>query len=277
MGRGFWADGTSVGIPRRGIGRAGLLLATAGISIAGPARAQTAATAEAPPAAGVAEAQSAPAEIVVTGSQVARSGFTTPTPTTVIGAADLERIAAPTIADALNQLPALRATYTPSTTTASSITAGGNYLDLRGLGNLRTLTLIDGKRYVPTTTTGSVNINVIPQALISSADIVTGGASAAYGSDAVAGVVNLRFDNDLKGLRATAEGGITDHNDHRNFLVSAGYGADFGDGRGKLLLGGEIEQNGGVAALLDRKWGNGGTIQNPNYTATNGQPQLLLE
>ncbi len=215
-------------------------------------------------------------QIVVTGSLVARSGFTAPTPTTVMGEAELARIAAPTVADALNEMPALRASLTPTSNTSGSVTIGGNYLDLRGLGNLRTLTLIDGKRYVPSTTTGSVNINVIPQALVSAADVVTGGASAAYGSDAVAGVVNLRLDTRLEGFKATLQGGITDHNDHRNFLISTGYGARFAGGRGKLLIGAEIQQNSGVDALMDRPWGNAGTIQNPAYTPTNGEPRLLL-
>ncbi|QJU58331.1 TonB-dependent receptor [Sphingomonas sp. AP4-R1] len=264
---------TAIGPRRNNIAKAGLMLAAAWLAIATPSWAQTASVSDPLPSAGTSADEG---ELVVTGSQVSRSGFTTPTPTTVIGSAELARIAAPTVADALNQLPALRGSLTPTSNTSNSVTIGGNYLDLRGLGNLRTLTLIDGKRYVPTTTTGSVNINVIPQALISTADVVTGGASAAYGSDAVAGVVNLRFDNNLKGLKATGQAGISDHNDHRNFLISLGYGGEFGNGRGKLLLGGELQQNKGVGALNSRKWGNAGTIQNPAYTATNGQPQLLL-
>lgn len=247
------------------------LLATAAaiVFVAQPASAQ-----DVPAAAGAAEETP---EIVVTGSQISRGGFVSPTPLTSIGAADLARVSAPNVADALNQLPALKATLTPSSATNFSVVAGGNFLDLRGLSYVRTLTLIDGKRYVPSTTTGAVNINLIPQALIGSADVVTGGASAAYGSDAVAGVVNLKLDQKLEGLKGTIQGGITDHNDYRNYLVSAAFGKSFGEGRGHILIGIESAENGGVARLGDRAWGqNRSTIANPAYTATNGQPLLLL-
>src|SRR3546814_1376900 len=86
-------------------------------------------------------------------------------------------------------MPAVRPSLTPSSSTNNSQYAGGNYLDLRGLGFNRTLVLVDGKRFVPAQIQGPVDINAIPQALIGSIDIVTGGASAAWGSDAVAGVV----------------------------------------------------------------------------------------
>jgi outer membrane receptor protein involved in Fe transport len=232
----------------------------------------------APAFAQMAAADEAPtAEIVVTGSQVSRAGFSSPTPITSLTPADLAKVGAPNIADALNQLPALKPSLTPSSATNLSVVAGGNYLDLRGLTYLRTLTLIDGKRYTPTTVTGAVNINLVPQALIGSADVVTGGASAAYGSDAVAGVVNLKLDNKLEGLRGSFQGGITDHNDNRNYLGSAAFGKSFAEGRGKILIGAEIAQNSGIAKMGDRAWGrNRTTINNPAYVAGNGQPQSLL-
>lgn len=256
---------------RRHITGKALLCATTGLVAlwAAPSQAQEA-------AADVQQAEDT-GEIIVTGSRIQRSGFTAPTPTTNISSEDLERIAAPNIADALNQLPALRASLTPSTSTNLSTALGGNFLDLRGMGFLRTLTLIDGKRYVPTTTTGGLNINTIPQALIAGTDVVTGGASAAYGSDAVAGVVNLRLNKELEGLKGSLQGGITDHNDHRNFLASAAFGARFGGGRGHILLGAEAAHNSGVDKMSDRSWGNNpSTIFNPAYAAGNGQPQYLI-
>jgi iron complex outermembrane recepter protein len=120
-----------------------------------------------------------PPEVVVTGSQVARSGFVSPTPLTTFSTEQIERSGVDNIGDALNQLPALRATLTPSSATNLFSMTGGNFLDLRGLGAVRTLTLVDGKRYVPTNPSGIVNTNIIPQAMIASTDIVTGGASAA--------------------------------------------------------------------------------------------------
>ncbi|MBS0422759.1 MAG: TonB-dependent receptor [Proteobacteria bacterium] len=216
------------------------------------------------------------AEVVVTGSQVARPGFQSPTPITSVNTADLERVGATNVADALNQLPSIKPSVTPSSVGNLSKLAGGNYLDLRGLGYLRTLTLIDGKRYVPTTPEGVISTNLIPQALIGSVDVVTGGASAAYGSDAVAGVVNLKLDNALEGFRGSLQGGTTDHIDNNNYLLSAGWGAKFADGRGHVLIGGELAQNYGIADGHQRDWaGNRSLIVNPDFGVVPGAPNLI--
>jgi outer membrane cobalamin receptor len=107
-------------------------------------------------------------DIVVTGSLVRSTGFTAPTPVTVIDADALARVAAPNVADAINQMPALRPSLTPTSAVnaGGGTQIGGNYLDLRGLGYARTLVLLDGRRYVPSNPTGAVNLNNIPQALI---------------------------------------------------------------------------------------------------------------
>lgn len=218
----------------------------------------------------------APGDIVVTGSQVARSGFVSATPITNVTSADILRVGAVNVADALNQLPALKPSITPSSVSNLSKLAGGNYMDLRGLGYLRTLTLIDGKRYVPTTPEGVINTNLIPQALIGSVDVVTGGASAAYGSDAVAGVVNFKLDNKFNGLRGSIQGGITDHNDNRNYLASFAFGAKFAEGRGHLLVGVESAQNSGIKDASQRKWaGNRSLIVNPANATDPSQPFLV--
>lgn len=122
------------------------------------------------------DAAEEPEEVIVTGSQIARSGFDTPTPVTVVGTEDFERVAAPNVADALNQYPALKPSVTPEASTNLSKLSSGNYLDLRGLTYLRTLTLVDGKRPTPSSPEGVVNVNNIPQAVISGAEVVTGGA-----------------------------------------------------------------------------------------------------
>lgn len=255
------------------------LLATASVLGTASASAQPAAATDADPAleAGASDASGAE-DIIVTGSRVARSGFNAPTPTTVLGTEEFEKVAAPNLADVVNQMPAVRPSLTPSSSTNNSQYAGGNYLDLRGLGFNRTLVLVDGKRFVPAQIQGPVDINAIPQALIGSIDIVTGGASAAWGSDAVAGVVNFKFDHKLEGFKGSVQAGITDHNDHRNYLASIAYGRAFADGRGKLLLAGEIAQNSGIARQGDRDWGDQGwgIIANPAYTATNQEPRNLL-
>ena len=215
-------------------------------------------------------------EIVVTGSQIQREGFVSATPITGVNSSDLARVAAPNIAVALNQLPALKPSVTPTSVASLSKLAGGNYLDLRGLTYLRTLTLIDGKRYVPGNPEGAINTNLIPQALISAVDVVTGGASAAYGSDAVAGVVNLKLDNKLDGVRGSIQGGITDHNDSRNYLASVAFGKHFAEGRGHILLGAEFARSSGIADANRRKWArNRGVIVNPLYDGVSSEPLYI--
>ena len=257
------------------VGRVTLAATVAGAALlASTAAAQTnddaAPSAEAP-------AKGEAPDVIVTGSQVARSGFVSATPLTTLSTEQIERAGLDNIGDALNQLPALRATLTPSSATNLFSMTGGNFLDLRGLGAVRTLTLVDGKRYVPTNPSGIVNTNVIPQAMIASTDIVTGGASAAYGSDAVAGVVNLRLRPNLQGVTGSLQGSITDHNDNRRYRLSVAWGETFAGGRGKILIGAEIAEASGVDTLDSRDWGNSpNTILNPDWTATNGLPRFLI-
>ncbi|HWL47643.1 MAG TPA: TonB-dependent receptor plug domain-containing protein, partial [Sphingomonadaceae bacterium] len=188
------ARGKHMNIMTRGRRPAGLLrtslialLAAAGTS--GIAQAQDAAS-TAPAAA----ADEAPGEIIVTGSRIARTGFTTPTPVTVVGAARIETLAATNVGDVLNQVPAFRATSSPTTAGVTIGGGGARTVDLRGLGAPRTLVLVDGRRFVQSTAEGTVDTNLIPSILIDRIEVVTGGASAAYGSDAVAGVVNFILD-----------------------------------------------------------------------------------
>lgn len=206
-------------------------------------------------------------EVVVTGSLVERSGFDTPTPVTVIGMDAIERVAAPSIADVINQMPSVRPSLTPTSAVnaGGSTQTGGNFLDLRGLGYARTMVLLDGRRYVPTNPTGAVSINNIPQALIDRVDIVTGGASAAYGADAVAGVVNLRINSKMRGVRATLQGGMAEEGDYRQILASVAAGTKVTD-RLHLVVGGEFSDNNGINRLFDRDWSacGPGLLANPN-------------
>lgn len=214
-------------------------------------------------------------EVIVTGSQI-RRGFDTPTPVTVIGTQDFARVAAPNIADALNQLPALKPSVTPQATTNLSKLAGGNFLDLRGLSYLRTLTLVDGRRYVPSTPEGVLNINIIPQAVVGTVEVVTGGASAVYGSDAVAGVVNFKLDHRLQGIRGSAQYGVSDYGDRKNYLFSVAAGTRFAQDRGHILIGAEHARNRGIPRVGSRGWGNSSVINNPAFTATNNEPSFIL-
>lgn len=216
--------------------------------------------------------------VVTTASRVRRGGFVAPTPTTQITAEEITASGLTNIADVVNATPSVRPSMTPVSTVNNASWSGGHYLDLRGLGFNRTLVLVDGKRFVPTQISGPVNINVIPQALISNVDIVTGGASAAWGSDAVAGVVNFMFDHQFEGVRGEASYGSSDQGDYRSRRISLALGQRFGADRGHLLLGAEVADNSGIARLGDRDWGakGWGTITNPAYTLDNDEPRILV-
>lgn len=217
-------------------------------------------------------------EIVVTGSRIARSGFSAPTPTTMLGAEELQVSAATNLADVVNTLPAVKPTLTPASASNNSNFGSGNYLDLRGIGPARTLVLVDRKRFVPSSIYGFVDVNVVPQALVRQVEVVTGGASAAWGSDAVAGVVNFQLDHALEGFRATIQGETTEHNDHQGYLTSFAYGAGFAGGRGHVLLAAEFAENSGVLRQDSRDWGAQGyrLITNPAYTPSNDEPMRLI-
>ena len=202
-----------------------------------------------------AEAEAEGETIVVTGSRIA-SGFNEPTPVTVVGGERLEERALTNVGDALNELPAFRSTNTPASGglgAAAGGYVGGRILDLRGLGAVRTLTLVDGKRFIPSTTEATVDTNMIPSILLSRVEVVTGGASAVYGSDAVSGVVNLLLDKRLDGLRANAQYGLTEYGDNETTQFGMAGGWALGDDL-HLVVGGEFENNTGIDGCSDRDW-----------------------
>lgn len=247
------------------------------LGFASPAVAQTAATETA------AENAAVDADIIVTGSRVARNGFQAPTPLMVLTQEEIQTSSpSNNIADFVNQLPALAGSTRPANSrlNLSSGQAGINALNLRNLGEIRTLVLLDGRRSVGSTITGLVDVNTIPQSLVQSIEVVTGGASAAYGSDAVAGVVNFVLDKKYKGVKVTADTGITDKGDGFNYSASVAAGFAFGsDDRGHILLAGELAHRDGIFQV-DRDWNATGyvRIQNPAYNATTNSsvPQFLI-
>ena len=127
--------------------------------------------------------------IIVTGSRLARSTFDTPSPVTVIGEEDFEQRQITNVGEGVAELPAFRPSNNPSTNGFGSFNVGAQIVNLRGMGVTRNLVLVDGRRFAPTTREGSVDLNFIPSTLVSRVEVVTGGASAAYGSDALAGAV----------------------------------------------------------------------------------------
>jgi iron complex outermembrane receptor protein len=218
-------------------------------------------------------------EVTVTGTRVQRNGYDAPTPTTVLGPEIIERKAVVNAMDLLATLPALRSNATAQTNGASTGgTLGQSFVNLRGLGPSRTLVLLDHKRLVPTTGIGSVDVALMPTMLLSRVDVVTGGASAAWGSDAVSGVVNFVLDTNYEGLKAVVQGGITSRGDGESGQLGVAYGGKLLDGRLHILASGEYYHTEGVPPR-SRPWAQYPSmdiVPNPTFTATNGQaPQLL--
>ncbi len=231
--------------------------------------AEPALAAAAPAAAAAAEA---PEEIVVTGSRVARDGFSAPTPTTVVGIEEIRTRAASNITEVLNELPAFRASQTPAAAARGGSTNGGSFLDLRGLNGQgptatpRTLVLVDGRRFTSSNAKGQVDLNLIPSSLIERTEVVTGGASAAWGSDAVAGVVNLILKDRLNGVEASLTRGQSAQSDFNEVAASLAAGTPFADGRGHVIVGAEYVDNKGVPdGYVSRDWGREawGTVSMP--------------
>ena len=193
-----------------------------------------------------------PAEITVTGTRLGKSGFTAPTPVTVLGADMIEKSASPTIGEALAKLPSFRATTSPATQQIFPANAGARIADLRGLGASRTLVLLDSRRFTPSTSSGTVDLNLIPTLLVQRAEVVTGGASAAYGSDAVSGVINILLDTKLHGVKATAGYGVTDRGDGHQYFAQFAAGTSFDEGRGHAVFGAEYNNDRGVGGCYTR-------------------------
>jgi len=182
-------------------------------------------------------------EVTVTGTRIRQvTGMTTPVPVTSVVAADLKQNnPGAALADQLDKLPQLFQTESAQRGSGALFgNAGGSYVNLRGLGSQRTLVLLDGARIVPDDRGGTVNIGVLPQGLIKNVDIITGGASAQYGADAVGGVVNFVLDRKFQGLKASASTGITERGDGFNNKVSVTGGTKIGD---KLNLTASADMN----------------------------------
>ena len=182
--------------------------------------------------------------VVVTGSRIRRPNDDSPIPITTVTPQDILSQGRISVGDALNQLPQLRTTLGSQNSTSGLGVRGLNFLDLRGLGLARTLTLINGRRQVGADIINgvfsgrgaSVDINTIPTDLIQRVDIVTGGNSAIYGSDAIAGVVNFVLNDSFDGLQLRGQSGISHYGDAGNQYVSLLAGKNFADGRGNIAI-----------------------------------------
>ena len=224
--------------------------------------------------------------IVVTGSRIQRPNLESPVPITSISQDELTNQSQVSVGDALNDLPALRSTFSQQNSGRFIGTAGQNFLDLRGLGTNRTLVLVNGRRMV-TAAPGSFDVDVdnIPQDLIDRVDVVTGGESAVYGSDAVAGVVNFILKKDFDGFRIRGQGGESKYGDRPIDFISTTIGKNFADGRGNIAVNFEYTHAGelffrdrkhfaNVCAFEPNPADNGGADDDP-VTGTNGIPDNI--
>ncbi|WP_423141772.1 TonB-dependent receptor plug domain-containing protein [Parablastomonas sp. CN1-191] len=190
-------------------------------------------------------------EIVVTGSLIARRDATSSSPISTVDADALSSTASPSLDKALGQLPqfsgAQGAAEVGDAQGTIGFSGGQSYSDLRGLGPNRSLVLLDGRRLMASSPDGAIDLNTIPSSLIGSVEVITGGASATYGSDAVAGVVNFKLRTKLDGLELTAKTSITDEGDGATKSIAAAWGSSFADSKGRVLFALEYADRDAVA------------------------------
>ena len=209
--------------------------------------------------------------VEVTGSKISRVGAIAPAPVTVITGEQLLNTGAVNIGEALNKLPALGNTYSLANSGRFIGTAGLNILDLRNMGTDRTLVLVNGKRHVSSSAgSQAVDTNTIPSVWVERVEIVTGGASAVYGADAVTGVVNFILKENIEGLDFTATKGVSDLSDYNNEKVTFSYGKNFNDGRGNAAFAVEYSAQDSLNAL-DHPWTDGSyrSLRNQAQTDAN--------
>ncbi|WP_254602161.1 TonB-dependent receptor domain-containing protein [Sphingomonas bacterium] len=178
-------------------------------------------------------------QIIVTGSRIAPPNAISLAPIiSISGDSLIRQTGSVSIGDKLNDLPNIRSTYSQQNSTAGLGTTGLNVLDLYGLGPQRTLVLVNGRRHVAPSILNlngqGVDINTIPNSLLERVDVVTGGSSSVYGSDAIAGVVNFVLKQNFEGIEANVRGGVSTHGDAGAYLATITAGKNFGEGRGNI-------------------------------------------
>lgn len=187
-------------------------------------------------------------EIIVTGSRITSSGFSQPTPTSMISAVDIEKAAAPNLFNTIAALPVLHGSTgrRANVNSTSNGMQGLSSFNLRNLGTIRTLTLLDGQRVTPANITGVVDVSQFPQLLVKRVDVVTGGASASYGSDAIGGVINFVTDTEFVGLKTNLEAGQTTYEDDESITAQVAWGGAFLDDRAHIQVSGEYGKEDGI-------------------------------
>jgi iron complex outermembrane receptor protein len=213
-------------------------------------------------------------QVTVSASRISIAGYQASTPVTVLDTATLNRDAMVAIGDSIRELPAVGISDSPNNAARNANSGPGDavldMVSLRSLGTARTLVLFDGQRVVTSNPSngsagggggaigtgggGGVDLSTLPTSLIERVDVVTGGASAAWGSDAVAGVVNLVLNKKFEGLKANAEFGDTDKDDHRVYKMELTAGTDFDGDRGHLILSAQHTMSPDAVFISQRSW-----------------------
>src|SRR6202000_3424197 len=219
-------------------------------------------------------------QVIVSASRISVAGYQAPTPVTVVGAEQLQRDAQTDIGDVIRQLPAFGTSSGPNNSSSANYivsgTPGIDVVNLRQLGVLRTLVLFDGQRVVASSVSGGVDLSTMPSSLVQRVDVVTGGASAAWGSDAVAGVVNVILNKNFDGFAANLEGSDSWKDDHRQYKGEISYGTDFDGDRGHTIFAASYLGSPDTFFINQRSWfQNTRLVNNPAYVSGNGQPQLI--
>jgi iron complex outermembrane recepter protein len=201
--------------------------------------------------------QQATEEIIVTGSRIRRDEFTSANAMSVVSGADMQALGVISVADMINQLPNNIASISPEANTSSEFDVGASIANLRGLNTYfgtRTLTLVNGRRAVSTNTGGSVDLNSVPSALVSRIETVTGGASATYGADALAGVVNVILDNRLEGYRMEFGHQTTQERDGDRYNLSFATGTPLLEGRAHFTVALDVSTQDGINDCMTRDY-----------------------
>jgi iron complex outermembrane receptor protein len=237
-----------------------LLLGVSGAALASPAWAQG--------------DDSGTETVTVTGSRVARKGFDTPTPTTVLSSADLDSKASLTVTDIIAEIPSLA----PNQNVNNSQNVGLTTFNLRNIGASRTLVLIDGLRVADTSPTGGFSTNVVPATLISKIDVVTGGASAAYGSDGITGVVNISLVPEMTGGKLDLQANSSNYGDDHALSAAFTYGHNFLNDRLHVVFAASYYRQPKIIYESARPWGRLGytMLQNTPAAIAAGASQFVI-
>ncbi|WP_454761203.1 TonB-dependent receptor domain-containing protein [Caulobacter segnis] len=213
--------------------------------------------------------------VTVTGSRITAIATNAPTPVTAVSTEQLTQTTPSALPDGLNKLPVFQGSSIPTRSGDGAGNQAQNVLALRGFGAQRTLVLIDGHRQTPSNANGTVDVDSVPQMLISRVDVVTGGASAVYGSDAVTGVVNFILDKKFTGLKIEANAGISTYGDGQSYKFGIAGGAKVLGGRGHVIGSYQRRETDDVDNF-DRAYGRGvytltgsGTAAAPFTTSAN--------